>query len=125
MPKASRQSASKVADYGPAEDRTEEFGGYTMRFVSIRQQLDLTPLLKGLPGDSCQRPQWGCMFKGRPTIRYADHEEVIEAGDAFYLPPGHVPAAAAGSEFVQFSAADELRISEAAMAANMQQVQGA
>jgi hypothetical protein len=125
MPKASKQSASKVVDYGPAEDRTEEFGGYTMNFVSVRQQTDLAPLLKGLPGDSCQCPHWGYMFKGRMTIRYADREEVIEAGDAFYLPPGHVPAGDAGSEFVQFSPTDELRVSEAAMAANMQQLQGA
>ena len=91
MPKASRQSASKVVDYGPAEDRTEEFGGYTMNFVSIRQPMDLAPLLKGLPGDSCQCPHWGYLFKGRLTVRYADHEEAIEAGDAFYMPPGHVP----------------------------------
>lgn len=125
MPKASKQSASKVVDYGPAEDRTEEFGGYTMNFVSVRQQTDLAPLLKGLPNDSCQCPHWGYMFKGRMTIRYADREEVIEAGDAFYLPPGHVPAGDAGSEFVQFSPTDELRVSEAAMAANMQQLQGA
>jgi hypothetical protein len=125
MPKASKQSASKVVDYGPAEDRTEEFGGYTMNFVSVRQQTDLAPLLKGLPGDSCQCPHWGYMFKGRMTIRYADREEVIEAGDAFYLPPGHVPAGDAGSEFVQFSPTDELRVSEAAMAANMRQLQGA
>jgi quercetin dioxygenase-like cupin family protein len=65
------------------------------------------------------------MFKGRMTIRYADREEVIEAGDAFYLPPGHVPAGDAGSEFVQFSPTDELQVSEAAMAANMRQLQGA
>ena len=109
MPKASRQSASKVVDYGPVEDRTEDFGGYTMNFVSIRQQMDLTPLLKGLPGDSCQCPHWGYMFKGRLTVRYADREEVIEAGDAFYLPPGHVPAGEAGSEFVQFSAVHAMR----------------
>ena len=125
MPKASRQSASKVVDYGPAEDRTEELGGYTMNFVSIRQPMDLAPLLKGLPGDSCQCPHWGYLFKGRLTVRYADHEEVIEAGDAFYMPPGHVPAGAAGTEFVQFSPSDELRVSEAAMARNMQQMQGA
>ena len=27
------------------------------------------------------------------TFRFADREEVFEAGDAFYLPPGHVPMA--------------------------------
>ncbi len=125
MPKASKQSASKVVDHGPAEDRIEELGGYTMNFVSVRQDLDLAPLLRGLPGDSCQCPHWGYMFKGTLTVHYADRDEVIEAGDAFYMPPGHVPAATAGSEFVQFSPSDELAVSEAAMAKNMQQMQGA
>ena len=27
------------------------------------------------------------------TARYADRDEVFEAGDAFYTPPGHVPVA--------------------------------
>ena len=96
-----------------------------MNFLSIRQPMDLAPLLKGLPGDSCQCPHWGYLFKGQLTVRYADHEETIEAGDAFYMSPGHVPTGAAGSEFVQFSPSDELRVAEAAMARNMQQMQGA
>ena len=50
------------------------------------------------------------------TVRYSDREEVVEPGDAFYLSPGHVPMAAAGSEFVQFSPTDQLRPVEAAMA---------
>ena len=37
------------------------------------------------------------------TVRYTDGEETIGAGEAFYLPPGHIPAAEAGIEFVQFS----------------------
>jgi quercetin dioxygenase-like cupin family protein len=125
MPKASKRSAAKVVDHGPVEDRTAEFDGYTMNFVSIRQHMDLAPLLKGLPGDSCQCPHWGYMFKGKLTVRYADRDEIIEAGDAFYLPPGHVPVGEAGSEFVQFSPSDELQVSQAAMAKNMQQMQSA
>ena len=60
-----------------------------------------------------------------PARAFADRDEVIEAGDAFYMRPGHVPVGEAGSEFVQFSPSDELRVSEAAMAKNMQQMQGA
>ena len=29
-------------------------------------------------------------------VRYADHEEVCEAGDAFYMPPGHAPGGGGG-----------------------------
>ena len=100
MAKVSRDSAPEVVDYGPAEDRTGHFDGYTVNFTSIREDSDLAPFLKGLPGDSCQCPHWGYMIADRLTVRYRDHEEVIEPGDAFYMPPGHVPAAQAGSEFV-------------------------
>jgi mannose-6-phosphate isomerase-like protein (cupin superfamily) len=107
-----------------AEDRGDKFDGYTVTFTTIREDSDLTPLLKGLPGDSRQCPHCGYLTAGRMTVRYADHEEVIEPGDAFYMPPGHVPAAEAGSEFVMFSPTDELAISEAAMMENMQKLQG-
>ena len=60
------------------------------------------------------------MLKGRLTYRFADHEEVFEAGDAFYLPPGHIPLADAGSELAQFSPSEELRAVDAAIAKNMQ-----
>jgi hypothetical protein len=119
MPKVSRETG-EVVDLGPAEDRNATFGGYTVNFVSIRQDSDLAPLLAGLPGGRCPCPHWGYLFKGRMTVRYADREEVIEPGDAFLLAPGHVPAAIAGTEFVQFSPSEELKVVEAAMAAAMQ-----
>jgi quercetin dioxygenase-like cupin family protein len=62
------------------------------------------------------------MIAGRLTVRYGDHEEVIEPGDAFRMPPGHVPAAQAGSEFVMFSRQEKLAVSEAALKANMQRL---
>ena len=40
--------------------------------------------------------------------RFVLWEETIEAGEAFYLPAGHIPAAEAGTEFVQFSPATDL-----------------
>jgi hypothetical protein len=57
-------------------------------------------------------------------VSYADREEVIVPGEAFYMTPGHTPAAIAGTEFVQFSPTDELAVSEAAMAKNMAEMQG-
>jgi hypothetical protein len=124
MPKVSRESAPQVREFQVAEDRTGELDGYTVNFVSIRESHDLAPMLKGLPGDACQCPHWGYVFKGRLTWRYADREEVFEAGDAFFAPPGHAPEAEAGSEFVQFSPSEELRATEAAIMENMQKVQG-
>lgn len=124
MPKMSRDSAAHVDDFGPAEDRHEDLAGYTTSFTSIRQDADLVPMLKGLPDDRCQCPHWGYVFKGRLTWRFADHEEVCEEGDAFYVPPGHTPAAETGSEFLQISPAGELREVTTAVLRNMRAMHG-
>ena len=64
------------------------------------------------------------MISGRVTFRFADREEVFEAGDAFYTPPGHVPVKhEPGTEVVMFSPAEELRKTEAVMMRNMQAMQ--
>jgi AraC-like ligand binding domain len=115
MSKISRESAPDVTDYGPAEDRGAQVDGFSVIFTSIREDWDLAPLLKGLPGDSCQCPHWGYVTAGRMTVRYSDREEVIKQGDAFYMPPGHVPSAVAGTEIVIFSRQDELARMEDAM----------
>lgn len=121
MATVSRESAPDVTDYGPAEDRGAHLDGYAVIFTSIRENWDLTPLLKGLPDDSCQCPHCGYVMAGRMTVRYGDRDEVIEAGDAFYMPAGHVPAAVAGTELVMFSPRDELAAMEAAMRELMMQ----
>ena len=120
MPKVSMESATHVDDHGVVEDRHEDLDGYTVNFVSFREDIDAAPLLKGLPDDRCSCPHWGYVLKGRLTYQFADHEEVFEAGDAFYLPPGHSPAAEAGSELVQFSPSAELLEVDAVMSKNMQ-----
>ena len=50
MPKSSRANVSQVKDFGVAEDRSEELGGYTVNFVSILADYDLGPMLSGLFG---------------------------------------------------------------------------
>jgi ethanolamine utilization protein EutQ (cupin superfamily) len=108
MPKVSKQTASVVEDFGVAEDRSEDLDGYTVNFVTIRETHDLAPMLKSLPGGNCSCPHWGYVLKGRLTIRYDGREEVAQAGDAFYMSPGHAPEAEAGTELVQFSPAEQL-----------------
>jgi hypothetical protein len=126
MPKISKQSAPDVSDAGLAEDRGGRLGDYAVDFVTIRQAHSLAPLLAGLPGDLCPCPHWGYLLAGQITVTYADREEVITAGDAFYLPPGHAPSATEGTQIVQFSPADQLADVQAVMMANAQRIaQGA
>jgi hypothetical protein len=125
MPKVSKDSASQAVDHGPVMDKSEQLDGYTVNFVTFRQDIDATPLLKGLPDDRCQCPHWGYVTKGRLVYRFGDREETFEAGDAFYAPPGHVPVQhEPGTEIVQFSPTQELREVETVMARNMQAMLG-
>jgi hypothetical protein len=126
MPKVSKESATGGGDYGAVVDRSEELDSYTVNFVQFNEDVDATPLLKGLPDDRCQSPHWGYVISGRLHFRFADHEETFEAGDAFYLPPGHVPFKhEPGTLIVQFSPTEELRQTEAAIMRNMQALQAA
>lgn|SRR5215207_6462568 len=121
MPKVSKESATGGGEFGPVTDRSDEVEGYAINFTSFREDIDATPLLKGLPDDRCQCPHWGYVISGAVTFRFTDREEVFEAGDAFYTPPGHVPVKhEPGTEFVLFSPAAELRETDAVMAKNME-----
>jgi hypothetical protein len=64
---------------------------------------DATPLFQGLPDNLCQCPHWGYLIKGRMRIRYRDHEEVINSGEVYYTPPGHIPSFEQDCEIVEFS----------------------
>jgi hypothetical protein len=120
LPRLSKDSAPNVQDAGPAVDRSGDLDDITVNFVTIRQGHSLAPLLRGLPGDSCQCPHWGYLLAGTITASYADREDTYQAGDAFYMTPGHVPAAEAGTKFIQFSPAEQLAETVAAMRANAQ-----
>jgi len=119
MAKASATTAVKVADFGVAVDRSSELDDFTVSFVTITQSHDLAPMLAALPTGRCTCPHWGYVIKGRVIVRYDGREEVLEAGDAFYMAPGHAPEAEEGTELVQFSPTDQLVEVEAAIAKAM------
>ena len=124
MPKVSKDSAAQIEDHGPVLDRHQDLDGYTISFTEFREDIDATPLLKGAPDDRCQCPHWGYVLQGRVTFRFADGDEVIQAGDAFYLPPGHIPVKhEPGTEVVMFSPSAELKETAAVMTRNMQAMQ--
>lgn len=125
MPHISRQTATQRVEEGPVESLSGDLdGGYTVNFLRFGMDMDHTPLLKGMPDDRCQCPHWGYLLEGRFTYRFADHDETVEAGDAFYLPPGHVPVSnEPNSVIVQFSPTVELRQTEAVLMKNLEAMQ--
>jgi len=125
MPSVARNRIAETDDYGVVEDRHEDVDGTTIQFLTFRDDVDATPLLRGLPDDRCNCPHWGYVFKGKVVFDVGGREEVYEAGDAFYLSHGHIPRAEPGTEYLQFSPAEELRTVSAHMQKNMAAMQGA
>ncbi|MDQ7842590.1 MAG: cupin domain-containing protein [Armatimonadota bacterium] len=97
-----------------------EWGGNIVEFGKFNQPVDPAPFFKGLPDDRCQCPHWGYVLKGRLRYRFKDHEEIYEAGDAYYAPPGHTPVLEAGVEYVELSPMKELAKTMEVVKRNMQ-----
>lgn len=94
-------------DTGGLAIQEAKWGDMHLGIETYNEKIDLTPFFKGLPNDRCQSPHWGYMVKGSMRVKYEDNEEVINAGDAYYLPPGHLAIVEAGSEMVEFSPKEE------------------
>ena len=99
MPKVSKET-TQMQEHGPVTEWSEDVDRYNIGVVRFNVDIDSTPLLKGLPGDRCHAPHWGYVVSGKVTFGFPDHEEVFEAGDAFYVPAGHHQRAEAGTEYV-------------------------
>jgi hypothetical protein len=121
MPGARKDTTPITAEFPQYTGRSADLGDFTVAFETIGVgDHDLAPLFKGLPDDRCPCPHWGLVVSGRLTIRYRDHEETYEAGDAFYLPPGHLPLAGPGAELITFSPTAKWKDVNAVMAKNIE-----
>ena len=101
--RASRDQLPILFGADPAVIRGADWGDLRSIVISLPAGTDLGPLLQGLPNDLCPCPHWGYVIKGRMRVRYADREEVISAGDLFYLPAGHTGLVEEDFECVEFS----------------------
>jgi hypothetical protein len=120
MPTASKDAAAETLAADGYEGHFSKLpGGYTVAFETYTADGDFAELFRGLPDDRCQSPHWGVVLRGRVRYRYADREETIEAGEAYYAPPGHTPLIHAGTELVEFSPTDILEETLAVVADNL------
>lgn len=109
MRSASRETASEGISFDGLDVRLEHLeGGYSVCFESHTADADLAELFRGLPDDRAQLPRWGYVVEGRIGFRFGEREETYEAGDAYYVPPGHVPIHHAGARIVEFSPTEVL-----------------
>jgi hypothetical protein len=120
MSKASKTTASETIEVEGYEGHLQNMNGYTAAFEKYTADTDLSPFLKGLPDDRCQCPHWGLVIEGQVRFKNSTGEETFEAGDAFYVAPGHTPVFYAGTELLMFSPSEELRRTSEVVGRNME-----
>ena len=120
MPSVSKDTTTtKVTWEGVRIDHANLKGGYAVCFEQHSADADLAPLFRGLPVDRAQLPRWGYVIEGRIGFRFADGEETYEAGEAYYVGPGHTPVYYAGTEIVEFSPTEILEQTNPAVLRNL------
>ena len=114
-----------IFEEGEAFSREVEWGDMNVAYQALPGGMDIVPLFKGLPDGRCQCPHWGYVLKGRFRVGYAGHEEVINAGELYYLAPGHLPYFDEDTEVVEFSPKGEYQKTMEVVKRNMEEIQRA
>jgi hypothetical protein len=108
------------------ESRSVEWNGYQVSFITFKREFKkemIIPIFEGLPDNMCQAPHWGYIFKGKMIVKFKDREETLNAGDAYYMEPGHVPTyVEEGTEFLEFSPKVEFDKTMAITTKNMEKM---
>ena len=127
MPHASKQSASEheTVEVEGYEGHLAQLDGYTVAFEAYSADADMSPLFVGLPDDRCQCSHWGYVIKGKLTYKTDAGVETFDAGDAYYVGPGHTPILYAGTEVVEFSPTDKLGQTMEVVTKNMEEMEAA
>jgi hypothetical protein len=109
MPHVSRDTAAEsISMFGVEVKLTNLDGGYTVCFESHSTDQDLGPLFDGPSGGECQFVRLGYVIEGHTAFRIGERTETFAAGDAYFVPPGHIPVHHAGAHIVEFSPTEQL-----------------
>ncbi len=117
--RGSKQDIPVFSQFQGAVNRQIEWGGMNVSIETDLSGFDPAPLFHGMPGNCCHCPHWGYVVKGKLRVKYPDYEEVIQAGDVYYLVPGHLASIEEAGEIVEFSPAREYQQTLEATVQNM------
>ena len=108
MPAFTRENTKIGADLGSlGVQHAAEEGGMTISLESWKAGLDTAEMYAELPDGACPASHWGYLVRGKFTMRYTDGKtETINAGEAYYIRPGHNAHIDDDAEIVEFSVAD-------------------
>lgn len=121
MPNVSRDTADESITMLGLDVRLANLdGGYTVCFETHSSDQDLGPLFEGLPNAECPFHRLGYVLAGTVEFRIGDRTEMHTAGEAYYVPPGHVPIHHDGAQIVEFSPTALLGETIGAVLANLE-----
>jgi hypothetical protein len=113
-----------IGDY---EGRSVDSGGIRIAFESMPASFppDESPF-RGLPDDRCQCDHWGYCFEGSFRVTYEDGspDEIVGAGEAYHLRPGHFVQTIEAVRLLELSPVEEHDRTMATIARNMGAVVG-
>lgn len=106
---------------GEYEGRQIDVAGIRIAFESMPAAFPPDEsLFKGLPDDRCQCDHWGYCFSGSFKVTYLDGPaEVVNAGEAYHLRPGHFVQTIEPVELLELSPVEEHDRTMATIAQNM------
>jgi hypothetical protein len=120
-----KDSAPQVESMPGFEGRYVRDDGYVFGFESFEQAVDFTPMYRGLRDDLCQSHHWGYVISGRMIFHRPEDDLTAEAGEAYYVGPGHTgEIGLAGTEVIEFSPAQEYDETMAVVGKNLEAAAG-
>ena len=114
---AVRRSDGKVSfqQEGVGELIRIDSGDVAFEFGRAEVDVDASGHFPGLPDGMCKCRHQGFVIRGRVTFKTKEGSFVAEAGEAFDVPPGHIPIYHAGSEWLQITDAEDQAKTDAAV----------
>jgi hypothetical protein len=111
--------AQRLDEY---EGRWADDGELRVAFESMPAHFPPDPaVFAGLPDDRCQCPHHGYCLSGSFKVDYPDGtEQVVRAGEAYFLYPGHFVQTIEAVELIEWSPVHEHDITMAAIARNVE-----
>ena len=102
-----------------------ELDGYTVGFEHLPRGCGRDAALQGAAGRPLPEPALGLRRRRPRHLPLRGPRRGVEAGDAYYAPPGHIPVIDAGTELVEFSPTEEYARTMAVVSQNLAALQAA
>jgi hypothetical protein len=96
-------------DEALGESRTLQIGAMTVAFERWKAGTDTRPLYADLPGGACPANHYGYVLRWRARVLSGDGEEILQAGQAYHMPPGHNVIVEEDAELVEFTPVEAAR----------------